>query len=54
MLTNFIVDFNIIIYFLEHTFKKFLQQHIQLAFSKGFDDNVGRHLTPAHFEVFLN
>ncbi|KAJ8687988.1 hypothetical protein QAD02_023783 [Eretmocerus hayati] len=35
----------------EHTFKKFLQQHINLAFSKGFDDNVGRHAAPVHFDI---
>ncbi|OXU28536.1 hypothetical protein TSAR_008981 [Trichomalopsis sarcophagae] len=34
-----------------HTFKRFLQQHINLAFSKGFDDNVGRHPAPSHFEI---
>ncbi|XP_014207374.1 protein SMG8 [Copidosoma floridanum] len=34
-----------------YNFKKFLQQHINLAFSKGFDDNVGRHQVPAHFEI---
>ncbi|XP_011306755.1 protein SMG8 [Fopius arisanus] len=33
------------------SFSFFLQQHIKLAFSKGFDDNVGRHSTPAHFEI---
>lgn len=33
------------------TFRLFLQQHIHLAFAKGFDDNVGRHTVPAHFEV---
>lgn len=35
------------------SFKLFLQQHIDLAFTRGFDDNVGRHSTPAHFEVFF-
>lgn len=33
------------------TFRSFLQQHINLAFARGFDDNVSRHSTPAHFEV---
>uniref|UniRef100_A0A1B6D313 Nonsense-mediated mRNA decay factor SMG8 n=1 Tax=Clastoptera arizonana TaxID=38151 RepID=A0A1B6D313_9HEMI len=27
----------------DHSFQKFLQQHIDQAFHKGFDDNVGRH-----------
>lgn len=34
-----------------HTFSQFLKQHISLAFAKGFDDNVGRHSAPAHFEI---
>ncbi|KAL6257681.1 hypothetical protein P5V15_011262 [Pogonomyrmex californicus] len=34
-----------------HSFKSFLQQHINLAFTKGFDDNVSRHSIPAHFEI---
>ncbi|XP_011266292.1 protein SMG8 [Camponotus floridanus] len=34
-----------------HSFKLFLQQHINLAFAKGFDDNVGRHSIPAYFEI---
>ncbi|XP_033223576.1 protein SMG8 [Belonocnema kinseyi] len=34
-----------------HTFNVFLQQHITLAFARGFDDNVGRHTAPAHFEI---
>ncbi|XP_012536412.1 protein SMG8 [Monomorium pharaonis] len=34
-----------------HSFRSFLQQHIDLAFAKGFDDNVSRHSIPAHFEV---
>ncbi|CAL1682174.1 unnamed protein product [Lasius platythorax] len=34
-----------------HSFKLFLQQHINLAFAKGFDDNVGRHSVPAYFEI---
>ncbi|XP_066583120.1 nonsense-mediated mRNA decay factor SMG8-like [Prorops nasuta] len=33
------------------SFKSFLQQHINLAFAKGFDDNVGRHTAPAYFEI---
>lgn len=33
------------------SFRSFLQQHINLAFARGFDDNVGRHSTPAYFEV---
>lgn len=33
------------------SFRLFLQQHINLAFSKGFDDNVGRHSGSSHFEV---
>ncbi|KAL2714327.1 nonsense-mediated mRNA decay factor SMG8 isoform X3 [Vespula squamosa] len=33
------------------SFKSFLQQHINLAFGRGFDDNVGRHSVPAYFEV---
>ncbi|KAH0955896.1 hypothetical protein HN011_006917 [Eciton burchellii] len=33
------------------TFRLFLQQHIDLAFARGFDDNVSRHSTPAHFEI---
>ncbi|XP_050420698.1 nonsense-mediated mRNA decay factor SMG8 isoform X3 [Adelges cooleyi] len=28
-----------------HTFKKFLYDHIEVAFKKGFDDNIGRHAT---------
>ncbi|KAK7791770.1 hypothetical protein R5R35_012316 [Gryllus longicercus] len=35
----------------EHSFKDFLQKHIDQAFAKGFDDNVGRHTTPGHFEA---
>ncbi|XP_015514721.1 protein SMG8 isoform X1 [Neodiprion lecontei] len=34
-----------------HTFKSFLQQHISLAFAKGFDDNVGRLAAPTHFQI---
>ncbi|KAG7212648.1 hypothetical protein KM043_012931 [Ampulex compressa] len=33
------------------SFKLFLQQHINLAFNRGFDDNVGRHTVPAYFEI---
>ncbi|EZA51583.1 hypothetical protein DMN91_010427 [Ooceraea biroi] len=33
------------------SFRLFLQQHIDLAFVKGFDDNVSRHSTPAYFEI---
>lgn len=33
------------------SFRSFLQQHINLAFARGFDDNVGRHSVPAYFEV---
>lgn len=34
-----------------HSFKGFLQQHIDQAFLKGFDDNVGRHSSPTFFQV---
>ncbi|KAF4519230.1 hypothetical protein B566_EDAN009791 [Ephemera danica] len=34
-----------------HEGKTFLQQHIDLAFTKGFDDRVGRHTSNAHFEL---
>ncbi|XP_032668556.1 protein SMG8 [Odontomachus brunneus] len=34
-----------------HSFRLFLQQHINLAFARGFDDNVGRHSVPAYFEI---
>ncbi|KYQ55349.1 Protein SMG8 [Trachymyrmex zeteki] len=34
-----------------HMFRSFLQQHINLAFVRGFDDNVSRHSIPAHFEI---
>ncbi|XP_011684997.1 PREDICTED: protein SMG8-like isoform X4 [Wasmannia auropunctata] len=34
-----------------HSFRSFLQQHINLAFARGFDDNVSRHSVPAHFEI---
>ncbi|XP_003701120.1 nonsense-mediated mRNA decay factor SMG8 isoform X2 [Megachile rotundata] len=33
------------------SFRSFLQQHINLAFARGFDDNVGRHSMPAYFEI---
>lgn len=36
----------------EHSFSKFLFDHINLALTKGFDDNVGRYPVPAYFEVF--
>uniref|UniRef100_A0A224YEU9 Nonsense-mediated mRNA decay factor SMG8 n=1 Tax=Rhipicephalus zambeziensis TaxID=60191 RepID=A0A224YEU9_9ACAR len=35
----------------EHSFPAFLWQHIEMALSKGFDDNVGRHPVPADFEL---
>ncbi|CAL1288077.1 unnamed protein product [Larinioides sclopetarius] len=34
-----------------HSFVKFLFQHINLALTKGFDDNVGRYPVPAYFEL---
>ena len=34
-----------------HNFKSFLWQHISLALTKGFDDNVGRNPAPQVFEV---
>ncbi|XP_068084532.1 nonsense-mediated mRNA decay factor SMG8 isoform X2 [Anabrus simplex] len=34
-----------------HSFKTFLQKHIDQAFTKGFDDNVGKHYTPGYFET---
>jgi len=37
----------------EFSFKEFLWQHIDMALSKGFDDNVGRHPVVANFEVCL-
>jgi len=37
----------------DHNFRSFLQQHIDQAFTKGFDDNVGRHIAPGYFEVTL-
>ncbi|XP_012270941.1 protein SMG8 [Orussus abietinus] len=33
------------------SFGNFLRQHVNLAFARGFDDNVGRHSLPAHFEI---
>lgn len=36
---------------LEHSFAIFLQQHIDQALGKGFDDNVGRHSGPSFFMV---
>ncbi|XP_046362085.2 nonsense-mediated mRNA decay factor SMG8-like isoform X1 [Haliotis rufescens] len=35
----------------ENSFKEFLWQHIDQAFTKGFDDNVGRNPVPAVFEM---
>ena len=37
-----------------HNFRTFLQQHIDLAYGKGFEDNVnvgGRHNSQGYFEV---
>lgn len=34
-----------------HSFKTFIFQHTNLALTKGFDDNVGRHPVAAFFEV---
>ena len=36
----------------EDSFKEFLGQHVDVAFNKGFDDNVGRNPVAARFEVF--
>lgn len=38
---------------LDHNVKKFLFDHIEVAFKKGFDDNIGRHAitVPNYFEV---
>ena len=33
------------------SFHTFLWQHVQLALTKGFDDNMGRNPLPAYFEV---
>ena len=38
----------------ENSFKEFLWQHIEMALTKGFDDNVGRHPVAANFEVYSN
>ncbi|PNF37753.1 Protein SMG8 [Cryptotermes secundus] len=35
----------------DHSFRSFLQQHIDQAFTKGFDDNVGRHTAHGYFEI---
>ncbi|ESO91360.1 hypothetical protein LOTGIDRAFT_228810 [Lottia gigantea] len=35
----------------ECNFKEFIWQHIELAFSKGFNDNVGRNPLPSTFEL---
>lgn len=35
----------------EHSFHSFVWQHIELAHTRGFDDNVGRHPIPAYFEL---
>jgi hypothetical protein len=35
----------------EHSLKDFMWQHIDLAMTKGFDDNVGRNPVSALFEV---
>lgn len=37
----------------QHSLKHFLQPHIDLALTKGFDDNVGRNPVMAVFEVHL-
>lgn len=37
----------------EHSFNVFLQQHIDQALGKGFDDNVGRHSGPVFFYVSI-
>ncbi|XP_023316566.1 protein SMG8 [Trichogramma pretiosum] len=34
-----------------HEFDSFVQRHINMAFSTGFDDNVGRNPAPAYFET---
>ncbi|GIY26147.1 protein smg8 [Caerostris extrusa] len=34
-----------------HSFTNFLFSHVNLALSKGFDDNVGRYPVPAYFEI---
>ncbi|KAK7094164.1 nonsense-mediated mRNA decay factor SMG8-like [Littorina saxatilis] len=35
----------------ENSFKEFLWQHVEMAFNKGFDDNVGRNPVAARFEL---
>ena len=35
------------------SFKEFLWEHIEMALTKGFDDNVGRHPVAANFEVIV-
>ena len=35
----------------ENSFKEFIWQHVEMAFNKGFDDNVGRNPVAARFEV---
>ena len=37
----------------ENSFKEFLWQHVDLALTKGFDDNVGKNPVPAIFEVMI-
>lgn len=55
MKSNLII--NIINYFKNlftgHNVKKFLFDHIDVAFKKGFDDNIGRHSITVsnYFEV---
>ena len=34
-----------------NSFGSFLQNHVQLALTKGFDDNIGRHAAPPIFEL---
>jgi hypothetical protein len=31
----------------------FFKEHLDLAKTKGFDDNIGRHAPPATFEVCI-
>jgi len=35
------------------SFQEFLWQHIELAQTKGFDDNLGRNPVPSLFEVSI-
>lgn len=35
----------------EHVFNVFLKDHLETAFTKGFDDSVGRHVASNLFEV---